>query len=124
MLHEQTLILRRLGAHTRKQGSIALVLSQRGGIGTDDAGPERAQELELEVLLRRGLADGDALQVEELPVDALEEGEEGGGIGQFAVDALFEDREEFVEGAVQGLMRALRGGGTEESGEGAAEGCG
>lgn len=64
------------------------------------------------------------MEVEELAIDGLEEGEERGGVGEFAVDAFFEHAQELVEGAVQGLVRALGGGGAEEVGEEPAEGGG
>jgi len=56
-----------------------------------------------------------------LTVDGLEEGEEGGRVGELGVDALFQHGEEFVEGALEGLSGALRAGGAEEVGYGFAE---
>ncbi len=45
-------------------------------------------------------------------------------MGELAVDAFFQHAEELVEGAVEGLVRALGGGSAEEVSEEAAEGGG
>jgi len=45
-------------------------------------------------------------------------------VGELAVDAFFQHAEELVEGAVEGLVRALGGGSAEEVSEEAAEGGG
>lgn len=121
VLDEEGLVLRRLGADRSEELLVLLVLAQQGVVGAHDAGPEGAQELRLEALLRVALADDGALQVEELAVDVLEEGEEGGRVGEFGVDAFFEDVEELVESAVQGLRGALRVGGAEDCSEELAE---
>lgn len=121
MLNQQPLVPRGLGPHAREQVFVFLVLAQGGGVGADEARPEGGEELAFEALLGVGFADDGALQVEELPVDGLEEGEERDRVGELGVDAVLEDGEELVEGAVQGVVRALGGRGAEEVGEEAAE---
>lgn len=87
---EEGLVLRRLGADRGEELSVLLVLAQQRVVGAHDAGPEGAEEFRLEALLGVAFADDGALQVEELAVDVLEQGEEGGRVGEFGVDAFFE----------------------------------
>ena len=61
------------------------------------------------------------MEVEELAVDGGEEGEEGGGVGEFGVDAFFEDAEELGEGACEGLAGPLGARCAEEFGEDGAD---
>ena len=72
--------------------------------------------------MRIGFADDDALQVQELAVYGFEEGEEGAAVREFGGDAFFEYGEELVEGAVEGLRRALGMRGAEYGAEYGAEG--
>ena len=63
-----------------------------------------------------GFADYGALEVEELAVYGAEKGEESGAVGELGVYRFFEDREEFVEGAVKSRACALGVRGAKEGG--------
>lgn len=91
VFEEEGLVLRRLGADRGEELFVLLVLAQQGVVGAHDAGPEGAEELRLEALLGVAFAGDGAVQVVELAVDVIEQGEEGGRVGEFGVDAFFED---------------------------------
>ena len=52
-------------------------------------------------------ADGGSLEIEKLTVDGCKEGKEVRGVGEFGIDAFFENAEEFGKGTLEGLARAL-----------------
>lgn len=54
-------------------------------------------------ILRIRFADDSARKVEELSINRFEEGEECEGMLEFGIDRLFEDGEEFLEGALKGV---------------------
>ena len=121
VVDEEMFILDGASAHVGEEFAVFLVFAELGGVGAEDARPEGGKEFAFHALLGVRLADDGALEVEELPVDGFEEGEEGGRVGEFRVDAFFEDGEELVEGALERLACALRPGGPEEVSHGAAK---
>lgn len=72
------------------------------------------------LVLRVGLAHDGARQVEELVVDGFKETEQAERGGEFVVDGLFENGEEFGKSALESLARALRVG---EAKDGGGEGA-
>lgn len=121
MVDEQVFVVDGARPHVGEELFVLFVLAELGGVGAEDASPEGGEEFAFHALLRVGFADNSALEIEELAVNGLKESEEGSGVSEFGVDALFEHGEEFVEGALEGLSGALRAGGTEEVGHDSAE---
>ena len=117
VLHEHGLVLRRPRPDRGEEFLVLLVLPQRFPVRSHHAGPERGEELALEPFLGVGLAHDGALEVQELAVDALEQCDQLGAIGQFCLDTLFQYTDKFVEGAVQCLVGPLRRRHAEQSGE-------
>ncbi len=90
MLDEQGLVLCGLQANRGEELFVLLVLAQQRVIGAYNAGPQGAKEFGLETLLGVAFADDGALQVQELTVYILKQGEQSGRICEFGVDAFFE----------------------------------
>lgn len=108
MVDEDVLVADRLLAHVGQQQPVLLVLAQLGRVGPEHARPQRREQLALLALLLVRLADHGPGQVQELPVDGLEQAEQRRRVRQLAVDALLEHGQELVEGALQRPPRALR----------------
>lgn len=114
VLDQDALVAHRLLAHVLQQQAVALVLLDVARPRAQDARPQGRQQVRVDLILRVGLAHHRARQVEELVVDALKKPEQCQAVLQLVVDGLLQDSQELVEGALQGLARALRVGHAED----------
>lgn len=120
MIHERQFVLHSLILDTGKQLFILLKLRNPRAIATNTPAPELRKftiRCCFVAFLAVRFADDGALQVEELAVDCFEEAEEGGRVGEFGVDAFFEDVKEFGKGALESGFGDLVVGLAEEVGE-------
>lgn len=108
VLDEDALVADRLVADVAQQLAVGLKLAQLGGASAEQTGPEAGEEVGVELLLGRGLADDGAGEVEEVEVDGLEERKESDAVLQLGLDAVFEDGEELGEEQLDEALLALR----------------